>query len=239
MTVQTNEGRIDPLVQEAQDRGFLTVNGSRITYHCSREYSENYDDPEEKVRARTYSWLVLRRSYAPSRIDLEVTVPRRTPSDRADIVLYEDDALQVPYLVVENKEEQCTRPQQKQGIEQGFGNANSIRAPYMLFDFGRDSVFFDVGQFPPNERQQNRLGPRESIPAGYGEPSQFPIVAQGAADIAPVSAPELEMKVRRAHGLLWAGGRRDPLKAFDEWSKLLFAKIYDERHTPNGQPRKF
>jgi type I restriction enzyme M protein len=239
VTVHLGEDNIDPLVQEAQDRGYLTIEGSRIFYHCSREFSDNYDDPEEKVRARTYSWLILRRSYAPSRIDLEVTVPRRTPSDFADIVLYQDDSLQNPYLVVENKEEQANRREQRQGIEQGFGNANSLRAPYLLFDYGRDSVFYDVGNFPPVERQRNRLGQRESIPAGYGEPGRFPIIAQGATDIAPVSAPELEMKVRRAHGLLWAGGRRDPLKAFDEWSKLLFAKIYDERHTPNGEPRKF
>jgi type I restriction enzyme M protein len=87
VTVRLGEDNIDPLVQEAQDRGYLTIEGSRIIYHCSREYSDNYDDTEEKVRARPYSWLILRRSYAPSRMDLEVTVPRRTPSDRADIVL--------------------------------------------------------------------------------------------------------------------------------------------------------
>ncbi len=239
MPEQLTEQGLDPLVEEAQGHGYLTIDGGRITYRCSREYSDNYDDPEEKVRSRTYSWLILRRGYHPNRMGLEVTVPRRTPSDRADIVLYKDDACRDPYLVVENKEEQCTRAERNQAIEQGFGNANSLRAPYMLFDYGRDSVLFDVGNFPARERQQNRMGKRDAIPADYGVPSQFPLIAQGSTDIAPVSAPELEMKVRRAHGLLWAGGRRDPLKAFDEWSKLLFAKIYDERHTPNGEPRKF
>ena len=39
--------------------------------------------------------------------------------------------------------------------------------------------------------------------------------------------------------MIWAGGKRDPLLAFDEWCKLLFAKIHDERNTPNGSPRKF
>ncbi len=45
--------------------------------------------------------------------------------------------------------------------------------------------------------------------------------------------------MRRAHAIIWAGGKRDPLKSFDEWSKLLFAKIYGERRTPNGKPRQF
>ena len=47
------------------------------------------------------------------------------------------------------------------------------------------------------------------------------------------------MIIRQAHSAIWSGGKRDPLTAFDEWSKLLFAKIADERHTPNGQPRRF
>jgi len=39
--------------------------------------------------------------------------------------------------------------------------------------------------------------------------------------------------------IIWSGGRRDPLTAFDEWSKLLFARVYDERNTPNGAAREF
>ena len=239
MTDQSIEQGLDPLVEEAQSHGYLAIDGDRITYHCHREYSDNYGDPEEKVRARTYSWLILRRAYSPNRINLEVTVPRRTPGDRADVVLYRDEACLNPYLVVENKKEQCTQAEQRQAVEQGFGNANNLGAPYMLLDYGRDSVLFDCATFPAGERLRNRMGKRDAIPAEYGTPSQYPLIAQGTTDIAPVSAPELEMKVRRAHGLLWAGGRRDPLKAFDEWSKLLFAKIYDERHTPNAEPRKF
>ncbi len=47
---------------------------------------------------------------------------------------------------------------------------------------------------------------------------------------------KLEILVRRAHAMIQAGGKRDPLTAFDEWSKLLFAKIWDEQHTPTGEP---
>jgi type I restriction enzyme M protein len=58
-------------------------------------------------------------------------------------------------------------------------------------------------------------------------------------DIKPATARQLEDKVPHAHSLIWAGGKRDPLTAFDEWSKLLFAKVHDERSTPNGDPRRF
>src|SRR4051812_40876845 len=92
-----------PLVEEARRRGYLSVDGDRIIYHGRRDRRYNFRDPEEKVRAFTFSWLIIERSYSPKRMDLEVTVPRRTPNDWADIVVYEDDACRTPYLIVENK----------------------------------------------------------------------------------------------------------------------------------------
>jgi type I restriction enzyme M protein len=75
-----------------------------------------------------------------------------------------------------------------------------------------------------------------------GEAVQRPayaLIAGGSVDIAPVAPEVLEKVVRRAHGVIWAGGRRDPLVAFDEWSKLVFAKVWDERMTPIGSARGF
>lgn len=230
---------LDPLVQEAVRRGYLTVKGDRVTYHCKRDLTYVLTDPEEPVRANTYSWLVIKRNYSPKRMNMEVKVPRRVPNDWADITVYEDDACRNPYLIVENKKTAITPAELNQGVEQGFGNANSLRAPLMLFDYGMDSTLYDVANYPQDERQQNRLGNREALPANYGAIPQFSLIAKGLADIAPVSPSVLETKVRRAHAMIWAGGKRDPLKSFDEWSKLLFAKIYDERRTPNGQPRQF
>ena len=197
------------LVEEAQRRGYLTIEDDKITYHCSRRYRDNWNDPEEKIRARTYAWLIIEKGYLPDRIDLEVTVPRRTPSDYADIVLYSDDRCQQPFLVVENKPERATNSEKRQGIEQGFGNTNSLRAPYMLYDSGGESILYDVANFPPTERGRNRLGTRDALTPNYGTPSQFLLVAGTTSDITPVSSAELETKVRRAHALIWSGGRRE------------------------------
>lgn len=64
-------------------------------------------------------------------------------------------------------------------------------------------------------------------------------MAGGQEDIRPATAEDISQAIRRAHAVIWAGGKRDPLSAFDEWSKLMFAKVRDERHTPNGSPRGF
>ena len=40
-------------VQRGINKKILTLSSdnSKITYHCSRDYTENFKDPEEKVRA--------------------------------------------------------------------------------------------------------------------------------------------------------------------------------------------
>jgi type I restriction enzyme M protein len=52
--------------------------------------SEKWSDLEEKVRAAYYAELVYRYGYAPECIGVEVTVPDRTPVDRADLVVFRD-----------------------------------------------------------------------------------------------------------------------------------------------------
>ena len=67
----------------------------------------------------------------------------------------------------------------------------------------------------------------------------YPLHAGTEMDIKPASAFDISIAIRRAHSIIWAGGKRDPLSAFDEWSKLMFAKVRDERYTRNGHPRSF
>lgn len=180
---------LHPLVAEAQRRGYLTIGGELITYRAKRRYKYSWNNPEEKVRAVTYSWLIIERSYSPQRIRLEVTV-RRRGKVRADIVVYKGaDGCRRPWLVVENKREQATGGERLQGIEyEGFDYANGLRASYMLFDCGRESILFDVQTFDQQERDANRLGWREAIPENYGQPSQILFVAKSPTDIVFCSA---------------------------------------------------
>lgn len=58
-------------------------------------------------------------------------------------------------------------------------------------------------------------------------------------DLITVSFDELIKIFQKCHDEIWEGGKRDPAEAFDEFSKLLMAKIYDERFTPAGGEYKF
>lgn len=230
---------LDPNVIRALERGYIEIVQNRITYNLKQKKNYNWNDPEEWVRARTISYLIVEKGYPSNRINVEVRVPRRTPNDFADIVVYEDDKCLSPYLVVENKQANRNFREQNQGIEQLFGNANSLRAQLGLYDDFSTSILFDVRNFPAEERNENRLGNKGLIPEQYGNIPIYSFLAGEENDITSVRSNILENKIKRAHSIIWAGGRRDPLTSFDEWSKLLFAKVIDERNTPTGSPRKF
>ena len=237
---RVEEALADPNVIEAIRRGVIAIEGPRITYNLFQQKTYDWADPEEWVRARTVAWLVVERDYPANRIRTEVTVPRRTPSDWADVVVYSDDRCREPFLVVENKPDGCSRRERTQGIEQLFGNCNSLRAPIGLYDEHGFSALFNIRDHPPTERRDNQLGTRSALPKQYGNVPVYAYVAGDPDnDIKSATDAELETKIRRAHSIIWAGGKRDPLTAFDEWSKLLFAKVLDERRTPSEQPRRF
>lgn len=230
----------DPLMQEAIDRSLISINKDKITYNIHQKKEYVWTDPEEWVRAWTISFLVLKKSYTPKSIKTEVPVPRRTPNDFADIVVYKDEDCREPYLVVENKREDITKAERDQAIEQLFGNSNSLRALLALYDNGVESIFYDVANYPQDERKKNIKGTRDTVTVQYGNIPKFTYIAgDNDNDIRPLDARQIELRVKQSHSIIWAGGKRDPLSAFDEWSKLMLAKVQDERHTPNGKPRQF
>ena len=231
-----------PKVMKLGRRRIISIRGEKITYNLAgkpTEYPWTDNTPEEWVRAQTIAFLVLDLCYPTNRIRTEFPVPRRTQRDRADVVVFRDDMCRSPYLVIENKASNQSSLARNQGIDQVFGNANSLRAPFALYDEGIFSEAYDVGNHPSLERMKNRLGDRSAIPKQYGIAPKHTIIAGTKNDIRPVSAQELSTRIRRAHSAIWSGGRRDPLQAFDECSKLLFAKIIDERSTKTNAPRRF
>lgn len=77
--------------------------GDKYIIYTAQGKRYRYTDPEEQVRAEAYLSLIIEYGYKPQRISLEVTVPRRTPSDLADIIVFEDDVKKTPYIVIECK----------------------------------------------------------------------------------------------------------------------------------------
>ena len=214
------------------------LDGETRIHYIVPDKKYRFTDPEEKVRAEYYVELIERYQYPETRISLEVKVPRRTPSDFADIVIFQDDAKQTPYIVVECKKDKISEADFDQAIEQAFGNCNSLRGHYAAVIAGNTRRFFEVGGSPSGERTQNIIA---DIPVGYGRVQQWRYKKGDPDwDLQVIGRDDLIRALEKCHDTLWQGGRLEPTTAFNELSKILFVKIRDEKQPRyDGAPYDF
>lgn len=234
---------LSPL-QRAQKDGYVNITGDegkrKIEYMTSEKHVENFENPEEKVRAVFFAELIYKYEYPVNRIKIEVVVPDRLPTDRADIVVFGDDECKRPYAIVECKKEGITDAEFNQAIEQGVGNATwvKLRAEYVVIIAGGTRRVLDVSdKFGVLEREQNILA---DLPRAYGKPQEFRFYKGTENDIKPIAREDLITAIKKCHQTLWGGGRLSPPTAFGELCKLIFVKISDEQKPrKNGEPYQF
>jgi len=225
--------RQQELIQKGIREGLLKLDGDKIEYVVQRK-SYIFTDPEEPVRAATYVEFVKRFEYPPERIDFEQEAPARHPPLPADIVIYLEDTHEHAYAVAECKATSSSADI-KEGQKQGLGNANLLLAQYLVIAAGDEVATYDVRSRPSVKGLEKcRIA---ELPVGYRQPPKFKY-KKGAPEFVQlrrVDLKELHRKLQRCHDVIWEGGKRDPAEAFDEMSKLMFAKIYDERFTEVGK----
>ena len=212
----------------------------RIRY-VTADFSARWSDPEEKVRAELWAELIYKYEYLPERIRFEVNVPRRTPNDFADLVIYneDDDKLKDPYFVFECKRPDFSDAAFEQAIEQACGYRSGLSANYCGVVAGLTRRLLRFDRFPPMERDRNHL---TDIPVRYGQPPEWRFYKnEPGKDLAAIPREELRAAIRKCHQTLWEGGRRSPIAAFGEFSKIVFIKHLDEKNPDreNGKPYAF
>ena len=186
--------------------------------------------------------LIYKYDYPPARLGIEVTVPRRTPSDRADIVIYNDEELKSAFFVVECKRAEISDPEFAQAIEQACGNRASLEAKFCGVVSGltrRWLRFDDPKKYPAGERDRNVM---TDIPVRYGKPPEWRFFKNTKGkDLIAVPREDLRSAIRKCHQTLWEGGRRSPIAAFGEFCKVIFVKHRDEKNPDreNGKPYDF
>lgn len=228
---------MEDIIKKGIEKGYIAINEdeTRIQYFTiPQTKSYKYSDPEEKVRAVVFLQLIFNYGYPINLIQVEVQVPRRTPNDWADIVVFNDDECKSPYIIVECKHKDVSEQEFIQAIEQGFGNANSLKAHYLVVTSIIKKLYYNVADFKPMERITNRIpdiphyGQDDIASAKYykGGVDEDGNVRE---DLKVISEDELTKIFGKAHQALWAGGKRDPSEAFDELDKIIFCKIRDER----------
>ncbi len=206
------------------EKGYIKIseNEKKITYKAQNK-TYKYTNPEEKVRAIYYIELIEKYQYKPELLKLEYKVPRRTPNDWADIVIFKDTKYNKPIIVVECKREDINNNEFTQAIEQAFGNANSLGAKYTIVVAGETKRAFEIDKDEPEERERNIIA---DIPINFGKVQEFRYKKYDPIwDIQPVNKQQLIKILEKCNDTLWDGGKQNPIDAFDELSKIILSSL--------------
>jgi len=120
-----------------------------------------------------------------------------------------------------------------------LGNANLLNAKYLSVVCASERMFYNLEKHPStvDKLEKYRIA---DIPVKYGREPKFRFKrGDKENDLRKATFNELSNKFQLCHDEIWEGGKRDPAVAFDEISKLLITKLYDERFTPAGEYYKF
>lgn len=219
---------MDNVIARGIAAGLLETIDDRWIVYPLLSKRKDFRNPEEPVRARAYVRLILDYGYPRHRLTIEQPVPHRVPNNWADVVVFADDELTNPYIVVEAKEPSVTDQEFRQAVEQGFGYASGLDADFLMVSALLRESCYTRDRKRPGERHANLLA---DIPS-FGKDVPKAKYAKGGInglELSTVTEYDLTGIFRQAHDALWAGGGRNQAEAFDELDKLIFCKIWDER----------
>jgi type I restriction-modification system DNA methylase subunit len=239
------------LIRFDEDRNFIT--------YVHQNKKRNYNNPEEKVQAETFLTLVLIYGYPENRIKQFVPVQMGAETKEADIVVYSDDECEETYILVECKKEDLTDQQFNIAVDQAYSYAVAEGAKYVWTTSRIKNQYYEVPDKKPKSRIEipdipqfgiNKLAPYKYVKGGISQTDTdeksnivaepAPNVKQKFFELQVVSESELTKIFIQSHQALWGGGQRNPSVAFDELDKLIFCKIWDEKHPRKiGEPYAF
>ncbi len=249
------------LLDTGIEKGLIRFDEGRnfVTY-VHQNKKRNYNNPEEKVQAETFLTLVLIYGYPENRIKQFIPVQMGVETKEADIAVYSDDECEETYILVECKKEDLTDQEFNIAVDQAYSYAVAEGAKYVWTTSRIKNQYYEVPDKKPKSRIEipdipqfgiNKLAPYKYVKGGISqtetdtEPKNIvsepdPNVKQKFFELQPVSESELTKIFIQSHQALWGGGQRNPSVAFDELDKLIFCKIWDEKHPrKNGDPYDF
>jgi type I restriction enzyme M protein len=234
----------DLLPEGIKQKLIILEDEGRYVVYGDRRKRRNYQNPEEKVQAEAYLRLVLVYKYPPNRIRLYAPVQMGSETKEADIIVYADDALTAPLIIVECKHPDVSELEFARASAQAVSYAVAEGARYVWATSKIKNEYFEI----PAKKPKARITIPDVPQFGVTALAKFKFAVGGGTapngqrlfPLEVVTQDELTRRFQQAHQALWGGGELNPSEAFDELDKLIFCKLWDERKLrKSGQPYDF
>jgi type I restriction enzyme M protein len=246
--METSDQTFNPLnfsfIRDGIDKGFFILGENCIFYTQSdnRKQKLTKNDPEELVRLETYYDLVTKYKYDPECIGVEVSIMVGSEKKSADLIVYRTSEKKdgEVFLVIECKKDEINDAEFETAVKQCNSYARTQNADYSVTVSGKTVEVIKATKNTKNYEDLRELTVGD-IPVSYGTPSEWRYFkGDSSRDIKPIEKMALMRIFKKCNHTLWDGGQLNPLEAFDELSKLIFAKICDElAGREDGQPYSF
>ena len=176
--------------------------------------------PEEIVRQLYLRRLIHDYGYPTDRIALEKKVwfGSSVHSKAADIVVYEQDTTDTPYIIVEVK-----KPKRKDGLEQLKSYCNAEGAPIAVWTNGGETIY--LHREDPNLYRSLPDIPKASQSLAQMLDEPWTLADLDRENILVSERTSLKDVILNMEDLVLANAGVD---AFEEVFKLIYAKLFDE-----------
>ena len=216
----------------------------------------DWSQDEEIVRALVLVYIVHKLGYPSHAVKLNhsirARVGRGSRNKFADIAIFHQHNPQSLYSLIELKtEEQFARERLNTWESQLFALVPFIEGgpDYLVYGTVRsnDSVHpelevVDAKKFRNySDWRSNGLEVLSyDIPKNYNKPIKVPYTHKGENALRTTATQmELNSLRKNLHDVLWGGGANSDTDIFNLLTRLILAKVHDERMTPIGQTYRF
>jgi len=198
-----------------------------------------YNNEEEIKIHLVLPWLE-RLGYKKEYMEFEKTIKvnegRKTKSIFADIVVYTDKKLQTPLIVVDTKSP--SEILSKDGRDQVISYARLLPkiAPIAILTNGNSSQIYqtlDKSRIKELPKRKELLS--DFIGAVLSQGIQEALRQEATKELFTIDdVSTFKDLLKKCHTIIRNNEGYDPIQAFDELSKILFAKMYEEQYNKSS-----
>jgi len=220
------------IIDDAIQKGLIKFNEdqTRIKY-IKQNYETDFGEhnPEEDVRLYTYLELLEDYGYKPENIKFEIKVRLGANYKYADIVIYHSKSDKAFAVIELKKQDTSEKESEIYKQARGYSYAEELKSStYFAYRIGEGVIkVFEK----PEDKTKGKLPydyDSKIIYAYLVEDEPVPPPPPHYQQLKASTPYDLKQIFKQCHDIIWNRGEKNAQDAFDEFSKLLFLKMFDE-----------